>query len=434
MDLTDQNKAKKGPRVKKINSSGSVPNLNSNTYSNSNSDALLIIRIPDSRVLQIVSRSFFLAIVLIALPIISPFMSGGSSNSGADFDVATTIDILPVIFPDLIDEGLVRRGDKGLIVGSGMGDDLVKLLTGNNGIDLDTVSKLNEISFPILNGAFDFVLGLNLKCIKCVDRVVKTNGIVITRMKNEPSSSSLLLQSNPNYRIVYLRRWFKDNNSNTIVAMRKARFKDGLTSSSSSYSSRGKMGRICGTKHEARKVALKGLEDALLEPPRMKSMNGRGEMKFLPDLTGDSLQAYKRRMFIFISDDKNGGGGGGGAEEWFYKNYPTRNQHFEVVSSSSSAGISDWMRRNVGKQDFVVMKAGEELVEEMMKDKTICLVDELFVECRRRQWPANEAEETETETETETEIESKRKRAYWQCLALYGDLREEGVAVHQWWS
>lgn len=428
MDLTNQNKAKKGPRVKKLNSTGSALNLNSysNLNSNSNSNALLIIRLPDSSVLQIVSRSFFLAIILIALPIISPFMSGSSPNAGADFDVATS-DILPVIFPDLIDEGLVRRGDKGLIVGSGMGDDLMKLLTGNNGIDLDTVSKLNEI--PIPNGAFDFVLCLNLKCIKCVDRVVKADGIVITQMKIE-LSSTLLLESNTNYRIVYVRRWFKDN-SNTIVAMRKETLKDGLTISSS----RGKMGRICGTKHEARKVALKGLEDALLEPPRrvsgtMKSMNRRGEMKFLPDLIGDSLQAYKRRMFIFISDDKNGGSGG--AEEWFYKNYPTRNQHFEVVSSSSSVGISDWMRKNVGKQDFVVMKAGEELIEEMMKDKTICLVDELFVECRRRWWPADEAEKTETETEIE--IESKRKRAYWQCLALYGELRDEGVAVHQWWS
>lgn len=427
MDLTNQNKAKNGPIGKKLNSTGSGLNLNS--YSNSNSNALLIIRLPDSRVLQIVSRSFFLAIVLIALPIITPFMSGGSSNAVADFDV-TTFDILPVIFPDLIDEGLVRRGDRGLIVGSGMGDDLMKLLTGNNGIDLDTVSKLNEIPIPIPNGALDFVLGLNLKCIECVDRVVKTNGIVITQMKNE-LTSTLLLESNPNYRIVYVRRWFKDN-SNTIVAMRKAMLRDGLTSS------RGKMGRLCGTKHEARKVALKGLEDALLEPPRripsrMKSMNGRGEMKFLPDLIGNSLEAYKRRMFVFVSDDKNGGGGvGGEAEEWFYKNYPTRNQHFEVVSSSSSVGISDWMRRNVGKQDFVVMKAGEELAEEMMKDKTICLVDELFVECRHRRWPADESEETETVTETE--MESKRKRAYWQCLALYGDLRNEGVAVHQWWS
>lgn len=408
MDLANQNKAKKGLRVKKLNSTGSGLN------SNSNSNALLIIRLPDSRILQIVSRSFFFAIVLIALPIIGPFMSGSSNGmyeSGADFD-RDTFEFLP----DLIEEGLVRRGDKGVIVGSGMGEvrnDLMKLLTENNDIDLEIVSKLDGIR----NGEFDFVLGLNLKCVKCVDRVVKANGIVIAQMENEPSSTLLqLLHSHPNYRIVYVRRF-----KHTIVAMRKARLKDGLTSS------RRKM-RLCSTKQEARKVALKGLEDAMLDPPRVPSrlisMNGRGEMKFLPDLIGDTLEAYKRRMFIFTSDDKNGG-----TKEWFYKNYPTRNQHFEVYEwdvGSSSVRISDWMRmRNVGEQDFVVMKAGEELVEEMMKDKTICLVDELFVECHRRR-PADEGGEIETNTES--------KRVYWQCLALYGDLRDEGVAVHQWWS
>lgn len=28
----------------------------------------------------------------------------------------------------------------------------------------------------------------------------------------------------------------------------------------------------------------------------------------------------------------------------------------------------------------------------------------------------------------------KSRRAYWECLSLYGMLRDEGVAVHQWWG
>jgi hypothetical protein len=66
------------------------------------------------------------------------------------------------------------------------------------------------------------------------------------------------------------------------------------------------------------------------------------------------------------------------------------------------------------------MKAEANVVEEMMRKKTICLVDELFLQCDNEWW--------------QTRRRKKSGRAYWECLALYGRLRDEGVAVHQWWG
>ena len=118
---------------------------------------------------------------------------------------------------------------------------------------------------------------------------------------------------------------------------------------------------------------------------------------------------------------------------WFHRHYPKMKQEFEVynldevpeeASSTTEAGlqndISDWLRKNVVEDDYVVMKAEAEVVEEMIKKRTINLVDELFLECKNQWWQVGK--------------NSKSKRAYWECLALYGRLRDEGVAVHQWWG
>lgn len=383
-----------------------------------NSDPILIIKLPDSRVLRIISRSFFLAIILLALPSIGPFMNGSSNES----DMDSYLRMLPVMFPDLFDEGLIRRGHKGLIIGSAMDETRKDLeFLSDNGIDVAIESNLDVIP----NEAFNFVLGLKFKSINSVHRVLKTDGIVITEMNNEPL---VLLQKLPGYRIVYIRRFQR-----TMVAMRKSSLKDSLAAGPTENS------KLCARRREARKMALKGLEDALLEPPPrasprralLKSMNRPIQIRFLPDLLGDSLAGYGHR--IFISDDKNGG-----TEEWFYKNYPTRNQHFETyewdveeyddgsrIEEAAPIGVSDWLRSNVGEEDFVVMKAEAKVVEEMMKDKTICLVDELFMKCKN-QW--------EDDNDDDEEEARESKRAYWQCLALYGNLRDQGIAVHQWWS
>ncbi|RZC15803.1 uncharacterized protein LOC114409191 [Glycine soja] len=189
--------------------------------------------------------------------------------------------------------------------------------------------------------------------------------------------------------------------------------------------------KLCGYTPEAKKAALQKLENVLLEPPRAasgKSPNYLKRTRFLPDLMGDSLEHYPRRVFIDVGPPEKEGGSG---TEWFSKNYPTRDKKFEMynietVTEEWSTGkeqieMSDWVRKNVKEEEYVVMKAEAEVVKEMMKSSAIGLVDELFLECKPNRGSRISG------------INSNR-RAYWECLALYGKLRDKGVAVHQWWG
>ncbi|GAY33561.1 hypothetical protein CUMW_281940 [Citrus unshiu] len=74
------------------------------------------------------------------------------------------------------------------------------------------------------------------------------------------------------------------------------------------------------------------------------------------------------------------------------------------------------VKKNVKEEECVVMKAKAEIVEGVVKSKTIRLVDELSLECK----PRGKG--------------NKSIRAYWECLSLYRRLRDEGVAAHQWWG
>ncbi|KAG9157401.1 hypothetical protein Leryth_010246 [Lithospermum erythrorhizon] len=248
--------------------------------------------------------------------------------------------------------------------------------------------------------------------------MIKSGGFVISQLENNKQDQLL----HPgNYVIVFLRPL----EHKMVVVLRKIGHKSLVAMAGLDRKMPGRRS-LFGFVPEAKKTALLGLEDAMLEPPRgtlTKSKKLSRKMKFLPDLLGDSLENYPRRIF-FSDGDKS-------ATKWFKKNYPSRGEEFEfydmeVVANEAgnngkSAGLlSDWLRTHVKEEDYVVMKAEATLVEEMIKENTTCLVDELFLECKN-QW----GEEEEV---------SSGKRSYWQCLALYGRLRDDGIAVHQWWT
>ncbi|CAA2958283.1 Hypothetical predicted protein [Olea europaea subsp. europaea] len=394
-----------------------------------NSDNILIIKLPYCPVLRIISRSLLLAMVLVALLSLG-CIRRDSTNRYSEFDTDSDVNcfkILPILFRDLVDEGLIKKGNRGLILGSCIGDteDDFPFINGI-GVDLAIKSDQNQKKLSQVD-VFDFVLVLNFHEMKLIDGVLKNGGIVIAPLNND---SPNILQEQTNYKIVYLRRFENENISyehipdieNTVVALRKIRATNGLMNSPTKDV-------LCGTASEVKKLALEGLEDVYLEPPRRalaKLSFVSRKLKFLPDLMRDSLDNYPRR--IFISDDTS-------SIDWFYKNYPMMDQSFEIYNMEienqdesmsgtvpQDMGISEWLTQNMKRDDYVVMKAEAQVVEEMMKDKTICLVDELFLECKN-QWQDEDGEE-----------ENGRKRAYWQCLTLYGKLRDEGIAVHQWWS
>ncbi|PIN17691.1 hypothetical protein CDL12_09654 [Handroanthus impetiginosus] len=381
-----------------------------------NSQTLLIIKLPDSWVLRVMSRSLFLAMFVLILPSICSVMKGSSGSSSpykpdADSDTSNGFKILPILLRDLMEEGLIKKGHKGFVLNANVGDieDDFEFLR-DAGIDLHLQQK-NVVEHQV----FDFVFATSFHGIHLVDGILKDNGLVISTLGHDPSNGLQLLSS---YKIVYLRRF-----ENTVVAMRKT----GVSSSNARENSASKE-VFCGVTSEEKKAALKGLEDVYLEPPRRAILEKRSsfisrKIKFLPDLLKDSLDEYPRR--VFISDDSS-------AIDWFYKNYPMRDQEFEVYNKEvrtdnndgskegQDTGISTWLTKKVSREDYVVMKAEAQVVEEMLKDKTLCLVDELFLECKN-QWQNGEEE-------------NGSKRAYWQCLALYGKVRDEGIAVHQWWS
>lgn len=299
-------------------------------------------------------------------------------------------------------------------------DGIISQLISDNG-SMEVVSAKDlERQSSIPDETFSFAFVPNFPAAaKFIDRTLKLNGVVSFQLGFDQASERTTFHKPPNYKIVYLRR-FGESHSSTFVAMRKTR-NNGIVAG-------GSRRRLFGytTEDQAKKAALENLEAVLLEPPRAASGKSRRYLKrtrYLPDLMRDSLEGYPRRVFIDVGE-KGSGGGGWESGSWFAKNYPTRDKDFEVYKVETTdeeeevAGVmSEWLERNVREEEYVVMKAEAEAVEEMVRSKAIRLVDELFLECK----PDHKGGTT-------------RRIAYWECLALYGRLRDEGVAVHQWWG
>ncbi|TKY71498.1 hypothetical protein E2542_SST00229 [Spatholobus suberectus] len=386
----------RGIKMKKHLRDGTVAALNPETF--------LVIRIPDAFVLRILSRSLFLAVVLAALPFLGTVLRGFSSSShNNSFAPSGSLDVglLNSILLDFADEGLLKEDDKALIVDApipnGFGDK----------IDVVVDSDLERKSL-FADESYDFVFTSGSIDAEFIDRVLKIDGIVALPLGAKPTNFAFREQTN--YRVVYLKRY-----GFVIVALKKTGPYIRLVDPSP------KRRKLLAT--VAKTVVLKGLEDVLLEPPRkalVKSRNYLNKIKYLPDLLGDSLEGYNRRVFIGVGLPEENKG----AMQWFEKNYPKKNIKFEthslVVAPEDHFDVSAWLSKNVKEEEYVVMKAEAEVVEEMMKKRTIALVDELFLECKNEWWQKGKRRNNE--------------RAYWECLALYGRVRDEGVAVHQWWG
>ncbi|XP_052203131.1 uncharacterized protein LOC127808597 [Diospyros lotus] len=389
------------------------------------SSSFLITKLPKySWPVKLVARIMLLAMVFAALiprlgfGISSPsdeinyYNSPPSSWAEVRFiDRINLLAQLPLLFQDLANEGLLKKvGGRALFVAD-------EQLQVHDNIEMDFIANSDlERQSAIPDETYDFAFTRAfLPAAEFIDRTLKVGGLATFQLGEDPN---LAFHKPPNYKIVYLRRL-----GTTIIAMRK-------TSHAKNSPARK---RLCGVSFslpEAKKEALNKLEDVLLEPPRAalgKSKRFLTRTRYLPDLMGDSLEEYPRRVFIDVGLPENDGAASDGG--WFSKHYPRRNMDFEMYRmvtvmeeeespskvAPETVGMSDWLKRNVREEEYVVMKAEAEVVEEMVKNKVIGLVDELFMECKHG-------------------VGLRRKRAYWECLALYGRLRDEGVAVHQWWG
>lgn len=385
----------------------------------------LIIRLPNSRFMKLCSRFMLLALALASFQLMtrSSMINIESFSSTLqpmteDGELSKTEEVLSILFDDLTNEGLMKKkteqqnaiflnNEEGSSSGSSS-----QVVTDHNmhHIPLNDIEKQSSV----LDNSVDFVFTYDfLASSEFIERVLKIGGVCTVIMSYNPSTA---FYKPSNYKIAYMRRF-----DSVVVAMKKT---------SAAKPTLAAPRKLCGyAASEAKKAALQNLEDVLLEPPRAASGKSRKYLKrtrFLPDLMGDSLESYPRRVFIDVGLPEKEGGSGTG---WFAKNYPTRNKNFEMYKIETVAevpsakeveqiGMSGWLRKNVKEEEYVVMKAEAEVVDEMMRSNSIDLVDELFLECKPHGPKKG----------------NRSRRAYWECLALYGQLRDKGVAVHQWWG
>ncbi|RDX69556.1 hypothetical protein CR513_51312, partial [Mucuna pruriens] len=345
-----------------------------------NYDNVVVIKTPDARVLHVVSRSLLLAMVLVALPLMESIMKG-SVVSGFDA-IATasgsiSAEVLSLILRDMGEEGLLKREDKVLIMGP------LRVMDSDE--------------------SYDFVFTRSFDDAVFADTILRINGIVVFPLSTDPSNADFIKRSN--YRVVYVKRYVA-----TVVALRKIELVNNFVDSSPK-------GKLCQLASQVKKSALKGLEDVLFEPPR-KDFAKPNKMKYLPELLDDSLEGYKRRVFIGVGLAEENRA----AIEWFEQNYPKKGAKFQIHSllvvpedvGVPPMNVSAWLAKHVKEEEYVVMKAEADEVLEMMKESTICLVDELFLECNNEWWYTGKRK--------------KSGRPYWECLTLYGRLRDEGIA------
>ncbi|KAM7265629.1 hypothetical protein ACFE04_003312 [Oxalis oulophora] len=383
---------------------------------------ILVIKLPNLKVLRIVSHSLFLGMVVLWMSYygLSMFKEpAGSYLDAFDYNLNHArihLESLDSVLEHFVSWGFIIKGHRILVVKSGDDDGPIDGLKFMCSHDIDVKIESDSSLESFSHDSFDFVLVFGSVHESFVDHVVKIGGIVVVQLNHKLSDS---LQKHSNFRFMDVHK-----HDYTFVMFRKT------ATSGKALADSSRKRKLCQLALEAKKATLKNLEDVFLEPPRKglaESDEYLRNFKFLPNLLGDSLEDYPRRIFIDIDyPDMNNNAN---VMSWFHEHYPTRNKEFEIFNIdlerrvelgnlASAIDVSDWLMENVKEEDYVVMKAEAGVVEDMIRTATICLVDELFLECRV-QWQGGR---------------KNGRRAYWECLALYGRLMDEGVAVHQWWK
>jgi len=180
------------------------------------------------------------------------------------------VELLDLIFDDFSDEGLLKDDDKALLVNSPI----------PNGFDneihvlMDSDSERKRL---IADESYDFVFTNGAIDAEFIDRVLKINGIVAYPFGAKQLNYAFRAQTN--YRVVHILRY-----GFVIVALKKTGPASRLVDSDSSPE---RNLLATETKAKSKVVALEGLEDVHLEPPRkawVKSRKYLNNIKDLPDL------------------------------------------------------------------------------------------------------------------------------------------------------
>ncbi|CAJ1961318.1 unnamed protein product [Sphenostylis stenocarpa] len=332
----------------------------------------LVASIPNALVLRILSRSLFFVMVFASLSFMRIAYKGFYSSmtfvptSEPAAYGSLDVGLLNLMLNDFSTKGLFKDNGKTLLVNSPV----------PNGLDKNIhilVNSNSERKRLLADESYDFVFTYDVTDAEFIDRILKIDGIVAFPLGARPSNYAF--REHTNYKVVYIKRY-----GFVIVVLKKTG--PAIRLGDSDSSPKRKLLAV-ETEVMSKTVALNGLEDVHLEPPRktlVQSRNYLNNIKYLPDLLGDSLEGYSRRVFISVGLPEENES----VMDWFKTNYPTKNTNFETLSLVASPknhfDVSAWLSENVEEEEYVVMKAEADVVEEMMKKRTIGLVDELFLE------------------------------------------------------
>ncbi|KAF6165141.1 hypothetical protein GIB67_000725 [Kingdonia uniflora] len=266
-------------------------------------------------------------------------------------------------FPkDLMNEGILRLGDKAMFINGEVSGDLHEILNDN---EMDLISEFDiERQRDVPDDSLDFVFASSYGAAEFIDRALRMGGIVVVQLDDKAFRRPL------NYKIMYLWRF-----DTMVIAMRK--ISAGVGSGSMKSPTKRKLFSFIS---ESKREVLNSLEEVYVEPPRRSNTNNYlKRTKYLPDLIGDSFDRYPRPVFIDVGSlGRNIG--------WFEQNYPTRNLDFNIYKIETmpidglehdlivpQIGISKWVMENVREEEYVVMKAEADIVEELISSKAISL-------------------------------------------------------------
>ncbi|XXG40480.1 hypothetical protein AAC387_Pa01g1187 [Persea americana] len=214
-----------------------------------------------------------------------------------------------MLFQDLANVGLLTPGDRAVILSQG--DCQHVLISGD--LDLHPISGTDDQrSRSLHDNTLDFVFshGLDALTEEFIAGALKIGGIAAVQVTDDMSDSFRIPLD---FKIVYLRRL-----DPIVLAMRQT----GRAAGGSASLTRQRR-RPLLAEDSTKRGAVEGLEDLLLEPPRVAAVRShryQKRTKYLPDLTGDSLDRYARRVFVNVESSGNNGGG----RRWFEENYPTK--------------------------------------------------------------------------------------------------------------
>eukprot|EP01018_Ginkgo_biloba_P030230 Gb_17852 [translate_table: standard] len=378
------------------------------------------------------------------------------------------------IFQGLMAEGLLRTGQKALCIGVSKEEKEINAgIQDSLGFDMILEEDIEKHAFPEYSFDFEFTTMVDIDSFPVaeIERTLKLGGVAAIHLSLKKQSdlmvaspSNTIVQLLPNFKIVYVRR-FDALGLDTIIAFRK------MHHAVDYIPMLVKKTNQCPITDQKR-AAMKRLEQILLEQPRaswIESKQNLNNIQYVPNILGYPSNSTG---YVYIDIGANSYKSSIGA--WFQSHYPKQKHKFDIfaIEADGSFGkhyadhpevqfvpyaawiknesltfgsydgqnqqtvgpsvkpkfsrvrgfdLATWLMKTVTADDYVVMKmdvGGSEfqILPRMLKTGAICLVDELFLECHYES------------------TYKKHRRAYWECLALYGMLREEGVLVHQWWG